>query len=76
MALAEHLLLGKPLANGDVPAFSTVDAQVNYRIPKIKTTIKVGGSNLFNHRYIQYAAGPTIGALYYAAFTVEGLLTK
>lgn len=65
-----------PLANGDVPAFSTVDAQVNYRIPKIKTTVKVGGSNLFNHRYIQYAAGPTIGALYYAAFTVEGLLTK
>ncbi|WP_341841725.1 TonB-dependent receptor [Chitinophaga caseinilytica] len=65
-----------PLANGDVPAFSTVDAQVNYRIPKAKTTIKVGGSNLFNHRYIQYAAGPTIGALYYASFTIEGLLTK
>ncbi|WP_298716654.1 TonB-dependent receptor [Chitinophaga sp.] len=65
-----------PLANGDVPAFSTVDAQVNYRIPKYKTTIKAGGSNLFNHRYIQYAAGPTIGGLYYAAITIEGLLTK
>ncbi|WP_341834391.1 TonB-dependent receptor [Chitinophaga pollutisoli] len=65
-----------PLANGDVPAFSTVDAQVNYRIPKYKTTIKAGGANLFNHRYIQYAAGPTIGGLYYAAITVEGLLTK
>lgn len=65
-----------PLANGDVPAYNTVDAQVNYRIPKIKTTIKVGGSNLFNNRYIQYAAGPTLGGLYYAAITVEGLLTK
>ncbi|MGZ5192036.1 MAG: TonB-dependent receptor domain-containing protein, partial [Flavisolibacter sp.] len=29
-----------PLANGDVPAYSTIDAQVNYRIPKLKTTIK------------------------------------
>ncbi|MRG47706.1 TonB-dependent receptor plug domain-containing protein [Chitinophaga sp. SYP-B3965] len=65
-----------PLANGDVPAYNTVDAQVNYRIPKIKTTIKVGGSNLLNNRYIQYAAGPTLGGLYYAAITVEGLLTK
>ncbi|RPD40049.1 TonB-dependent receptor [Chitinophaga barathri] len=65
-----------PLANGDVPAFSTVDAQANYRLPKLKTTIKVGGSNLLNHRYIQYAAGPTIGALYYATIAVEGLLTK
>ncbi|WP_126244313.1 TonB-dependent receptor [Chitinophaga rhizosphaerae] len=65
-----------PLANGDVPAFSTVDAQVNYRIPRYKTTIKVGGSNLFNHRYIQYAAGPTIGGLYYASFSIEGLLAK
>lgn len=65
-----------PLANGDVPAYNTVDAQVNYRIPKLKSTIKVGGSNLLNNRYIQYAAGPTIGGLYYAAITVEGLLTK
>ncbi|RPE13992.1 TonB-dependent receptor [Chitinophaga lutea] len=65
-----------PLANGDVPAYNTVDAQVNYRIPKLKTTIKVGGANLLNNRYIQYAAGPTIGGLYYAAIAVEGLLTK
>ncbi|WP_343305183.1 TonB-dependent receptor [Chitinophaga niabensis] len=65
-----------PLANGDVPAYSTVDAQVNYRFPKLKSTVKLGGSNLLNNRYIQYAAGPNIGALYYAAITVEGLLTK
>ncbi len=65
-----------PLANGDVAAYNTVDAQVNYRVPKIRTTIKVGGSNLLNHRYIQYAAGPTIGGLYYASFTIDGLLTK
>lgn len=65
-----------PLANGNVPAYNTIDAQVNYRIPKAKATIKLGGSNLLNNRYIQYAAGPTIGGLYYAAITLEGLLTK
>jgi hypothetical protein len=34
----------------------------------------VGGSNIFNKRFIQYAAGPTIGGLYYVAWTVDGLL--
>jgi hypothetical protein len=38
--------------------------------------VKVGGSNIFNRRYYQFAAGPTIGALYYATVTVDGLLNK
>ncbi|GGF11226.1 TonB-dependent receptor [Hymenobacter cavernae] len=60
-----------PLANGRVPAYQTVDAQVNLRVPTLKTTIKVGGANLLNNRYIQYAAGPTIGGLYYVALTFD-----
>ncbi|WEK36292.1 MAG: TonB-dependent receptor [Candidatus Pseudobacter hemicellulosilyticus] len=63
-----------PLANGRVPAYSTIDAQVSYRIPEWYSTIKAGGANVFNKRYIQYAAGPTIGGLYYVAITVDGLL--
>ena len=65
-----------PLVNGAVPAFNTVDAQMTLRVPKLKASIKVGGSNIFNLRYIQYAGGPTIGALYYTAITLDGLLTK
>ena len=65
-----------PLANGKVPSYQTFDAQVSYRVPKVKTTIKAGGSNIFNNRYIQYAAGPTIGGLYYVAITVDGLLNN
>lgn len=64
------------LANGEVPAYYTFDAQVNVRVPKLKSTIKVGGSNILNKRYIQFAAGPTIGALYYASVTVDGLLKR
>jgi len=65
-----------PLANGKVPSYQTLDAQVSYHLPKVKTTIKAGGSNIFNNRYIQYAAGPTIGGLYYVAITVDGLLNN
>lgn len=72
----QEFLWESPLVNGTVPAFNTFDAQVTYRIPASKTTLKVGGTNLFNKNYVQYAGGPTLGALYYAAVTLDGLLTK
>ncbi|HEX8429356.1 TonB-dependent receptor [Hymenobacter sp.] len=65
-----------PLANGRVPAYQTVDAQVNLRVPALKTTIKLGGANLLNNRYIQYAAGPTIGGLYYVALTFDNTVIR
>ena len=65
-----------PLVSGTVPAYSTFDAQVSYKIIPSKATIKIGGTNVFNKTYIQYAGGPTIGGLYYAAITFEGLLQK
>jgi iron complex outermembrane receptor protein len=70
----DAFLWESPLVNGRVPSYYTVDAQVTYRLPALKTTIKTGASNLFNNRYIQYAGGPTIGGLYYVAITVDGLL--
>ncbi|QNF31886.1 TonB-dependent receptor [Adhaeribacter swui] len=72
----DSFLWESPLANGTVPAYHTFDAQVTYRVPKVNTTIKAGGANIFNQRYIQYAAGPTIGGLYYVALTIDGLLNK
>ncbi|GAO43882.1 TonB-dependent receptor [Flavihumibacter petaseus] len=72
----DSFLWESPLANGVVPSFSTIDAQVTYRIPQWKATIKVGGSNLFNQRYFQYAAGPTIGGLYYTTIVLDGLFSK
>ena len=65
-----------PLANGTVPAYQTFDAQITYRLPGLKSFIKAGGTNILNNRYFQYSAGPEIGALYYVAITVEGLLNK
>ncbi|MCY7422742.1 MAG: TonB-dependent receptor [Chitinophagaceae bacterium] len=65
-----------PLVTGAIAAYNIFDAQVTYKIPKAKSNIKVGAANLLNKRYLQYAGGPTIGGLYYAAITVEGLFNK
>lgn len=70
----DSFLWESPLVNGNISAYSTVDAQISFHLPKQKSTIKAGSANIFNHRYIQYAGGPTIGALYYVAVTVDGLL--
>lgn len=56
-----------------VPAYNNFDGQVTYRIPAWKSTLKLGGSNLFNNRYIQSGGGPTIGALYYISVTYDDL---
>jgi hypothetical protein len=72
----DAFLWESPLVTGEVEAYSTVDAQVSFRFTKLKSLLKLGGANIFNKRYIQYAGGPTIGALYYAAITVDGLLNK
>ncbi|MGE5108647.1 MAG: TonB-dependent receptor domain-containing protein, partial [Sphingobacteriales bacterium] len=65
-----------PLVTGGISAFSTVDAQITYRLPKANTSIKMGGANLLNNRHLEYAGGPAIGGLYYVAVTIDGLLTK
>lgn len=72
----DAFLWESPLVTSAVSAINNIDAQVTFRIPKLKSTIKVGGSNILNNRYIQYAGGPTIGALYYASITLDGLLNK
>lgn len=58
-------------AQGDVPSYSTVDAQISYRVPSIKSLVKLGGSNVFNNQYYQNFGGPTIGAIYYVSITFD-----
>lgn len=61
-------------ANGTVPAVSTFDAQVSYRIPDLRSVVKVGGSNLFNNRHFLNYGGPNLGAIYYVSFTFDQFL--
>jgi outer membrane receptor protein involved in Fe transport len=56
------------LANGPISAFATIDAQVSYQVPKIRTTIKVGGTNVTNHYYKNGFGNPEVGGMYYLSF--------
>lgn len=67
----DSFLWESPLASGNIPAYYTIDAQATWRIPEIKAHVKIGATNLLNRRYLQYAAGPEIGGLYYIAFTYD-----
>jgi len=60
--------------SGNVPAVTMLDGQVSYRLRPIKSTIKIGGSNLLNNRYVLNYGGPTIGAIYYVSFTFDQLM--
>jgi outer membrane receptor protein involved in Fe transport len=56
------------LANGPVEAFTSIDAQVSYKFPKIKSQVRAGGTNIFNKYYKNAYAHPAVGGLYYAGF--------
>jgi iron complex outermembrane receptor protein len=53
------------LVNGYVPAYSTLDAQVNYQIPAPNLRFKLGASTVLNNYYVSYLGGPSVGGLYY-----------
>jgi len=61
-------------AQGPVPAYGTLDAQVSFKLDNLKSVVKLGGSNLLNQYYIQSLGGPRIGAIYYISLTFDELM--
>ncbi len=53
---------------GTLPAFWTIDAQVSYRMPKGKSVIRIGGSNILNHYARTGYGSPYVGGLYYVSY--------
>ena len=62
------------LGDGIIPAYQTLDAQVSYKLPELKSILKIGGSNILNERYITSFANPRIGAIYYVSLTFDQFL--
>ncbi len=58
------------LATGTVPAYSTVDAQVQYTFEKSHLNLKLGATNLLNRYYYSFIGGPSIGGFYYTTATI------
>jgi iron complex outermembrane receptor protein len=59
--------------NGVVPEFHVVDAQINYNIPSLKTTLKAGGTNLTGKEYFTAFGTGFIGSMYYVGVTINNL---
>lgn len=58
------------LRPGRIEAYSLLDAQVSYRLPSLKTVLKIGGSNLTNKYVMQAFGSPAVGGLYYVSLTL------
>ncbi|WP_230688180.1 TonB-dependent receptor [Hymenobacter jeongseonensis] len=61
------------LVNGNVAAYSTLDAQLSYTVPAPNLRFKLGASNALNTYYESYLGGPSVGGLYYLAVTYQVL---
>ena len=59
--------------NGLVPEFHVLDAQINVRIPSLKSTLKFGGTNLTGQEYFTAFGTGNIGSMYYASWTINNL---
>ncbi len=62
---------GSPQFTGNIPEYSLLDAQVNYNVRSINTTIKIGASNLLNNQKFQTYGGPRVGRLAYISLLYE-----
>lgn len=56
---------------GVIPSFGTLDAQVSYKVPDLKSTVKLGASNLLNQYYTTSLGNPSIGGIYYIQVTFD-----
>lgn len=59
---------------GRINAYSLLDAQVSYKIPSLKSVIKLGASNLTNQYIVQAYGSPSVGGLYYLSLNFDELL--
>jgi outer membrane receptor protein involved in Fe transport len=62
--------------NTIVPAVTTFDAQVSYKLSSMKSIIKLGGTNIGGKPYIQAYGSAAVGSMYYVAITFDELLNK
>jgi iron complex outermembrane receptor protein len=63
-------------ASGRVPAYNTMDLQVNYKIEKLGTTLKFGSSNVYNNEHIEAYGAGLIGGFYYGSILFEAKKPK
>ena len=68
---SDEYLWESSFADGMIDAATVIDAQVNYSIPKLKSTLKLGASNLGGKEYRQVLGAGLIGQQYFVSWTVN-----
>ena len=59
------------IANAVMPERTVIDAQINYRIPKLKSTFKIGGSNLGGDEYRSAVGAGGVGSQFYVSWVIN-----
>lgn len=59
---------------GRVNAYNMIDAQMSYRIPNLKTTVKIGASNLTNRKIVQAYGSPAVGGIYFISLLFDEMM--
>ncbi len=68
---SDEYLWESTFADAIIESRTVVDAQVNYRVPKIKSIFKVGGTNLGGEEYMSAPGVGSIGSMYYVSWIVN-----
>lgn len=67
----DEYLWESSFADATIDARTLVDAQINYRIPKWKSVIKLGGANLGGKEYLSAPGVGAIGSQYFVSWTIN-----
>jgi outer membrane receptor protein involved in Fe transport len=70
----DNFIWESSFGSGKIPAYTSLDAQVSYTFPAIKTVFKVGGSNILNNYYTTSFGSARIGGLYYVSLVYDNIL--
>jgi iron complex outermembrane recepter protein len=62
--------------NTVVPKITNLDAQVSFKLPAMKSILKVGGTNIGSKPYFQAFGSSMVGSMYYVAISYDDLFNK
>lgn len=68
---SDDYLWESTFADAIIDARTIVDAQINYNVPKWKSTFKAGAANIGGHEYLSAPGNGLIGSQYFISWTVN-----
>ena len=68
---SDEYLWQSSFADGTIPAITVFDAQISYKIPAIKSVLKLSAANLGGSDYLQVVGAGRIGQQYLASLTIN-----